>query len=67
MQFTYTAKSNSGDIQTGHIDADDVDEAKRALREKTLFPIDIRQKGASSRWAFFAGAITNRRSASATC
>ena len=27
---------------------------KRALREKTLFPIDIRKKGADSRWAFFA-------------
>jgi type II secretory pathway component PulF len=55
MQFTYTAKSSSGDIQTGHIDADNVDEAKRALREKTLFPIDVRQKGARSRWAFLSG------------
>ncbi len=55
MQFTYTAKSNSGEIQTGHIDADSVDEAKRALREKALFPIDVRQKGAGSRWALFTG------------
>ncbi len=55
MQFTYTAKSNSGEIQTGHIDADDVDMAKRALREKLLFPIDVRQKGASSGLPFFSG------------
>ncbi|MGD9634130.1 MAG: type II secretion system F family protein [Pirellulales bacterium] len=53
MQFNYTAKSNSGDIQTGMIDADDVDAAKRALREKSLFPIDVRQKGTGSRWAVF--------------
>jgi type II secretory pathway component PulF len=55
MQFTYTAKSSSGDIQIGQIDAADVDQAKRALREKSLFPIDIRQKGARSRWAFLTG------------
>jgi type II secretory pathway component PulF len=55
MQFTYTAKSNTGEIQTGHIDADDVDMAKRALREKLLFPIDIRQKGVRSGWAVFSG------------
>lgn len=55
MQFTYTAKSSSGEIQTGFVDADDVDGAKRALREKQLFPIDVRQKGAGSRWAMFTG------------
>lgn len=53
MQFTYTAKSNAGDIQTGQIDADNVDQAKRALREKSLFPIDIRQKGSKSSLPFF--------------
>lgn len=51
MQFNYTAKSSSGDIQTGLIDADDVDGAKRALREKSLYPIDVRQQGARSPWA----------------
>jgi type II secretory pathway component PulF len=50
MQFTYTAKSSAGDVQTGQIDGDDVDQVKRALREKSLFPIDIREKGAASRW-----------------
>ena len=45
MYFTYTAKSSTGDIQTGQIDADDVEQVKRALREKSLFPIDIRKKG----------------------
>lgn len=55
MQFTYTAKSSSGEIQTGQLDADDVDQAKRALREQSLFPIDIQRKGAGSRWAFLTG------------
>jgi type II secretory pathway component PulF len=53
MQFNYTAKSTSGEIQTGYVDADSVEEAKRALREKSLFPIDVGQKGARSRFAFF--------------
>lgn len=44
MQFTYTAKSASGDIQTGHITAADVDAVKRALREQSLFLIDVRKK-----------------------
>jgi type II secretory pathway component PulF len=48
MQFLYTAKSKSGDIQTGHITAADVDAVKRALREQNLFPIDIRSKDAKS-------------------
>src|SRR3954463_24857 len=48
MQFVYTAKSKSGDVQTGHITAADVEMAKRALREQSLFPIDIRKKAAAS-------------------
>jgi type II secretory pathway component PulF len=45
MQFVYTAKSASGEIQTGHITAADVDAVKRALREQSLFLIDARKKG----------------------
>ncbi len=48
MQFAYTAKSKAGDIQSGHITAADVEAAKRALREQSLFPIDIRKKTANS-------------------
>jgi type II secretory pathway component PulF len=48
MQFTYTAKSKTGDIQSGHISAADMDAAKRALREQALFPIDIRKNSANS-------------------
>ena len=48
MQFVYTAKSKLGDIQSGHITAADVEAAKRALREQSLFPIDIRKKVANS-------------------
>src|SRR3954467_706516 len=48
MQFTYTAKSKSGDIQTGHITAADVEMAKRALREQSLFPIDIRKQAGAT-------------------
>jgi type II secretory pathway component PulF len=55
MQFNYTAKSTSGDVQTGLLDAEDVDAVKRVLREKSLFPIDIRQKGVRSRWAMLTG------------
>jgi type II secretory pathway component PulF len=53
MHFTYTAKSNSGDIQTGQIDAESVEQVKRALREKGLFPIDVRDKSTTSKWAVF--------------
>jgi type II secretory pathway component PulF len=55
MQFTYTAKSNAGDIQTGQIDGENVEQVKRALREKSLFPIDIRAEDTASRWLFLFG------------
>jgi type II secretory pathway component PulF len=48
MQFVYTAKSKTGDIQSGHISAADVEAVKRALREQNLFAIDIRKKVANS-------------------
>jgi type II secretory pathway component PulF len=51
MLFTYTAKSASGDIQTGQLDADDVEGVKRALREQSLYPIDIQKKTANSIWS----------------
>jgi type II secretory pathway component PulF len=50
MLFTYTAKSTAGDIQTGQIDAEDVDAVKRALREQSLYPIDIQRKTSTSIW-----------------
>jgi type II secretory pathway component PulF len=55
MQFTYTAKSSAGDVQTGQIDGDGVDQVKRALREKALFPIDIRAESAASHWPLLSG------------
>src|SRR3954447_12737685 len=56
MQFVYTAKSKVGDIQSGHISAADVEAAKRALREQSLFPIDISSKTAKSPFkAIFGG------------
>ena len=48
MQFVYTAKIAAGDIQTGHISAADVDAVKRALREQSLFLIDVRKKAGNS-------------------
>jgi type II secretory pathway component PulF len=48
MQYVYTAKSKLGDIQSGHISAGDIEAAKRALREQSLFPIDIHTKTAHS-------------------
>jgi type II secretory pathway component PulF len=64
MQFVYTAKSKSGDIQSGHISAADVDAVKRALREQSLFAIDIRKKAAASSFKLFGkrekGALSKR-------
>ena len=48
MQFVYTAKTAVGDIQTGHISAADVEAVKRALREQSLYLIDVRKKVSNS-------------------
>jgi type II secretory pathway component PulF len=56
MQFTYTAKSTTGDIQTGQISAADVDAVKRALREQSLFVIDVRKKAGNTLWKSVFGA-----------
>src|SRR4051812_2740621 len=55
MQFVYTAKSKTGDIQTGHISAADVEAVKRALREQSLFAIDIRKKVTNSAFKAILG------------
>jgi type II secretory pathway component PulF len=56
MQFIYTAKTSSGEIQTGHISAPDVEAVKRALREQSLFVIDVRKKAGSTLWKAVFGA-----------
>jgi type II secretory pathway component PulF len=56
MQFVYTAKTSSGDIQTGHISAPDVEAVKRALREQSLFVIDVRKKAGNTLWKVVFGA-----------
>jgi general secretion pathway protein F len=55
MQFTYTAKTSTGDIQTGQMTAADVAAVKRALREQKLFPIDIHKKAVESFWRSLFG------------
>ena len=55
MQFVYTAKSKTGDIQTGHITAADVESVKRALREQSLFAIDVRKKVTNSAFKALLG------------
>jgi type II secretory pathway component PulF len=50
MQFVYTAKTNAGDIQTGQISAADVEAVKRALRDQSLFVIDVRKKATDTLW-----------------
>ena len=55
MQFIYTAKTASGDIHTGHISAADVGAVKRALREQSLFLIDVRKKAGNSPLAALFG------------
>jgi type II secretory pathway component PulF len=56
MQFVYTAKTAAGDIQTGHISAADVEAVKRALREQSLFVIDVRKKAKQTFWRTLFGA-----------
>jgi type II secretory pathway component PulF len=48
MQFIYTAKTAAGEIHTGHITAADVDAVKRALREQSLFLIEVRKKAGNT-------------------
>ncbi|HJQ79820.1 MAG TPA: type II secretion system F family protein, partial [Lacipirellulaceae bacterium] len=55
MQFTYTAKTAAGDIQTGHVSAPDVEAVKRALREQSLFVIDVRRKAKDTLWKTLFG------------
>ena len=55
MQFVYTAKTNSGDIQTGQVSAADVEAVKRALREQSLFVIDVRKKATDTLWKSIFG------------
>ena len=61
MQFVYTAKSKAGDIQTGHMTAADVEAVKRALREQSLFPIDMRKKAADTPFKALFGSRDTRR------
>ena len=68
MQFVYTAKTAAGDIQTGHISAADVEAVKRALREQSLFLIDVRKKAADTLLEdAVRRARTRRRFRSAIC
>lgn len=55
MQFTYTAKTAAGDIQTGYVSAPDVESVKRALREQSLFVIDVRRKAKDTLWKTLFG------------
>lgn len=64
MQFVYTAKTAAGDIQTGHITAADVEAVRRALREQSLFLIDVRKKADVTPWKFIRAsdrAVLSRR------
>jgi type II secretory pathway component PulF len=55
MQFLYTAKTSAGEIQTGHVSAPDIEAVKRALREQSLFVIDVRKKATDSLWKSLFG------------
>jgi type II secretory pathway component PulF len=50
MQFTYTAKTVAGEIQTGHMASADIEGVKRTLREQNLFLIDVRKGTTESLW-----------------
>jgi type II secretory pathway component PulF len=63
MQFAYTAKSGSGSITTGVLDAESLTEAHQRLREMGLFALSLvksRQGGAPIRLNFGSSRINNR-------
>ena len=45
--FAYQAKTSSGDIRKGELDASSVDAAKKRLRQMQLSPISVKKKGGS--------------------
>lgn len=50
-EFTYTAKSQSGDSQSGTIAAASRVEAMRLLRQQSLFPLQVKDAAAGPSWA----------------
>jgi len=45
--FAYQAKTSSGDVRKGELDASSVDAAKKRLRQMQLSPISVKKKGGS--------------------
>lgn len=61
MQFAYTAKSGTGSITSGTMDADSQADAQQRLREMGLYALSLQQAKASraaSGWSF--GRVTKR-------
>lgn len=63
MQFGYTAKSGSGAITTGVLDAESLAEAQQRLREMGLFALSLSKAtraASGTSWNIGSGRVTNR-------
>lgn len=63
MQFAYTAKSGSGSVTTGVLDAESLVDAQARLREMGLFALSLtkaKRAGATSGWNVGTGRVTNK-------
>jgi len=46
MQFSYTAKSNDGELVSGWIEAVSLVDAQKQIRQRDLFPVDVHKQSA---------------------
>jgi type IV pilus assembly protein PilC len=57
-QFTYEAKTRSGEVRTGTIEADDEASATAKLRQQQLTPVKVKKKGIS--FGAIGGSVTTK-------
>lgn len=57
-QFTYEAKTRSGEVRTGTIEADDEASATAKLRQQQLTPVKVKKKGFS--FSGMGGSVTTK-------
>ena len=63
MQFAYTAKSGSGSVTTGMLDAESLIDAQARLREMGLFALSLskaKRASTASGWNIGTGRVTNK-------
>jgi type II secretory pathway component PulF len=63
MQFSYTAKSGTGSVTSGILDADSLVDAQQRLREMGLFALSLtkaKRAGATTGWNVGSGRVNSR-------